>query len=47
MKNLKNLCPRSYYGERACSITLLTQLVPIVEQEPLLSQNDVPPLFYP
>lgn len=42
MRNLENLCPRSYYGERACSIALLTQLVPIVEHESLLSQNDAP-----
>lgn len=42
MRNLESLCPRSYYGERACSIALLTQLVPIVEHESLLSQNDAP-----
>lgn len=45
MRNLESLCPRSYYGERACSIALLTQLVPIVEHESLLSQNDAPGIF--
>lgn len=46
MRNLEDLCPRSYYEERACIISLLTQLVPTVEPELLLSQNDAaPPLF--
>lgn len=40
MRDLEDLCPRSYYEERACIISLLTQLVPTVEPELLLSQND-------
>lgn len=42
MRNLENHCPRSDCGQRAYSISLLTQLVPIVEHKPLLSQNDAP-----
>lgn len=45
MRNLEDLCPRSYYEERACIISLLTQLVPTVEPELLLSQNDAAPPF--
>lgn len=46
MRNLEDLCPRSYYEERACIISLLTQLVPTVEPELLLSQNDAAPRFF-
>lgn len=45
MRNIEDLCPRSSYEEKACIISLLTQLVPTVEPELLLSQNDAPPLL--
>lgn len=44
MRNIEDLCPRSSYEEKACIISLLTQLVPTVEPKLLLSQNDAPPL---
>lgn len=45
MRNIEDLCPRSSYEEKACIISLLTQLVPTVEPKLLLSQNDAPPLI--
>lgn len=47
MRNIEDLCPRSSYEEKACIISLLTQLVPTVEPELLLSQNDAPLPFNP
>lgn len=44
MRNLENLCPRSDCGQRAYSISLLTQLVPIVEHSPCLAKM-MPPFL--